>query len=362
MRIVFAFLLSLLAGVAHAQVTPGTSPLSGAKGGTNNAFMQFSGPASSLKTYTLPNASDTLAALGQIQTWTGAQSFSDGKLILLGSSSGSSTLKAAATGGGTATLFQGNDTIVGLTVAQALTNKTLNGNIFTTGTYTLTGVAGKTLTFNNSLTLAGTDGTTQTFQASDTIVGRATTDTLTNKTFDTAGAGNVFKINGTTISANTGTGNNVLATSPTLNQPNLVGTTTNDSAAAGSVGEYVSSVVTAPVTLTSGTAANITSISLTAGDWDVSGFVFFNGGATTTVTYINGSISTTSATIDTSADRNTIVFANGGTAVNLTTVNTVTGPSRFSLSTTTTVFLVARSVFGTSSGTAAGTIRARRIR
>lgn len=46
---------------------------------------------------------------------------------------------------------------------QALTNKTINGNTFTTGTYTLTGTAGKTLTFTNSLTLSGTDGTTMTF-------------------------------------------------------------------------------------------------------------------------------------------------------------------------------------------------------
>jgi hypothetical protein len=42
---------------------------------------------------------------------------------------------------------------------------------------------------------------------SDTFVYRASTDTLTHKTFDTAGTGNVFKINGTTmssISGNTG--------------------------------------------------------------------------------------------------------------------------------------------------------------
>ncbi len=38
------------------------------------------------------------------------------------------------------------------------TATSINGNTFTTGTYTLTGAAGKTLTFNNSITLTGTDG------------------------------------------------------------------------------------------------------------------------------------------------------------------------------------------------------------
>jgi len=116
-------------------------------------------------------------------------------------------------------------TFVTPTLGAALATS-INGNSFTTGTYTLTGTAGKTFTFSNSLTLAGTDGTTQTFQASDTIVGRATTDTLTNKTFDTAGTGNSLKINGTALTAVTGTGSAVLATSPTLVTP-LLGTPTS---------------------------------------------------------------------------------------------------------------------------------------
>jgi hypothetical protein len=57
---------------------------------------------------------------------------------------------------------------------------------------TLTLANGKTLAVNNSLTLAGTDGAALTFQGSDTYVGRATTDTLTNKTFDAAGTGNAL--------------------------------------------------------------------------------------------------------------------------------------------------------------------------
>ena len=54
----------------------------------------------------------------------------------------------------------------------------------------------------------------------DFVVGEATTDTFTNKTFDTAGTGNVLKINGHQVSAATGTGGSsqtaVLNGDPTL--------------------------------------------------------------------------------------------------------------------------------------------------
>jgi hypothetical protein len=58
-------------------------------------------------------------------------------------------------------------------------------------------------------------------QASGTILTADSTATLTNKTFNTAGVGNSFSINGTAISAVTGTGSVVLATSPSLTTPVL---------------------------------------------------------------------------------------------------------------------------------------------
>lgn len=73
--------------------------------------------------------------------------------------------------------------------------------------------AGKTVT----LTSSHTDDRTITMpDATDTLVGKATTDNLTNKTYDTAGTGNVLKINGTTVSDKTGTGKVVLDTSPQI--------------------------------------------------------------------------------------------------------------------------------------------------
>lgn len=82
-----------------------------------------------------------------------------------GGSKGSGTVNATG-------LYQANVQVATLSGAEALTNKTVNGNTFTAGTYTLTGVAAKTLTFNNSLTLAGTDATTMTFPTTSATIAR----------------------------------------------------------------------------------------------------------------------------------------------------------------------------------------------
>lgn len=62
--------------VSFAQValtTDVTGILPGANGGTNNGFMQFSGPTTSLKTFTLPDSSQTIAVLGVAQSFSVAQ-------------------------------------------------------------------------------------------------------------------------------------------------------------------------------------------------------------------------------------------------------------------------------------------------
>lgn len=171
----------------------------------------------------------------------------------------------------------------------ALTATTLNGNTFTTGTYTLTGVSGKTLTFNNSITLAGTDGTTLTFQGSDTYLGRATTDTLTNKTFDTAGTGNIFKINGTTINALTGTGANVLQTSPSLITPNIGAASGTSLSVTGQLNSTVTTG-TPPLVVTSTT--NVPNLNASS----ISGNTFASPGPIGSGTASTGAFTTLSAT------------------------------------------------------------------
>jgi hypothetical protein len=61
-------------------------------------------------------------------------------------------------------------TVSGATTLSSATATSLNGNTFTTGTYTLTGAAGKTFTFSNTLTFTGTDGSSVAFGAGGTVI------------------------------------------------------------------------------------------------------------------------------------------------------------------------------------------------
>lgn len=96
-------------------------------------------------TYTFPSATSTLYGTGT-GTITSAQL---------------ATSLTDETGSG-ANVFATSPTLV-TPVLGVATATSINGNTFTTGTYTLTGTAGKTLNFTNSLTLTGTDATTMTF-------------------------------------------------------------------------------------------------------------------------------------------------------------------------------------------------------
>jgi hypothetical protein len=184
------------------------------------------------------------------------------------------------------------------------------------------------------------------------------------------------------LSGTTGTGNFVGSTSPTLVTPTLgaatatslafspttggiIGTTAADNASAGDVGEYISASVVSgsAVSLTSGAASNITSISLTAGDWDVYANIYNISGSGTLATSFFGQITTTSATFTFPPTITTP--ASGGN--NLTASATegfylAVGPARINVSGTTTVYLVATSVFTVSTLGGYGWIVARRRR
>lgn len=145
----------------------------------------------------------------------------------------------------------------------------------------------------------------------------------------------------------------------------LFGSTTNDAATAGNIGEFITSTVTkaSPVALVNGTSKTITSISLTAGDWDVFVMGGFTGAAGTTVFHLNSSISTTTDTESTTEGR-FANYVNGGGAIfgNGDPILNAIVPTRISLSSTTTVYLVANASFLTSTCSGYGIISARRVR
>lgn len=172
-------------------------------------------------------------------------------------------------------------------------------------------------------------------------------------------------ITGYTAAGATGTTstNLVFSTSPTITTANLVGTATNNNAAAGSVGEVIESQILAAsaVALTTSTTANITSISLTAGDWVVWGNFNLTPAGASSISFQSAGITSTSATLPTRPASGAITWqtlAMGGGAVNDGPVGMV----RFSLASTTTIYLVIQVAWTTSTMAAYGYLGARRTR
>ena len=138
--------------------------------------------------------------------------------------------------------------------------------------------------------------------------------------------------------------------------------------ASSDLGTLVTSTVAsgAAVSLTTNTAANITSISLAPGDWDISGVIDFNPAATTSVTNITTSASLTSATVSSQAGGSGLgtdptMIWNQAASVPAGVMAMEVPAVRLSITATTTVYLVAKATFTVSTMTAYGTIRANRV-
>lgn len=232
------------------------------------------------------------------------------------------------------------------------------------------------VTTNTAQTITGQKTFTQSIIASAGVTGNATTATTlaTGRTIAISGAvtGTATSFDGSaniTIPA-------VIASGATITSPVLAGTATGlltstviqgvtDGVAAvsGIVGQVVQSTlaVGSAVSLTTATAATVTSISLPAGEWYVNGQVDYRAAATTSITILTQGISTTAATLG----AQDTFSRNVSTAFVPTASNDVGLPIRgqaLSLTATTTVYLVANATFTVNTLTAYGTIQARRVR
>lgn len=180
------------------------------------------------------------------------------------------------------------------------------------------------------------------------------------------------------VTDETGSGSLVFAISPSLTTPNLgvatatsltfspttngiVGTPTNDNASASYVGEVISSTVTQASPTTGfiiSTPKNITSISLTAGDWDVWGNVGFNFSASGVG--IAGAISSVSNTLPNAEFYSYLNLGGGATIGGQSGI--VVPQQRISISATTTYYLVGYATFVSGTCSGYGNIFARRRR
>lgn len=142
-----------------------------------------------------------------------------------------------------------------------------------------------------------------------------------------------------------------------------LGTATNDSASAGQIGEVVTATVAAVATgLTTATSLDVTSISCTAGDWDIFGSIVITGvAASTSFTVWQGGISSTSATLPATNLQTYYTTAAFVPATALFAAFALP-TQRFSLASTTTIYLVAQATFTVDTAGAGGVIIARRSR
>lgn len=137
------------------------------------------------------------------------------------------------------------------------------------------------------------------------------------------------------------------------------GTITNDSPPAGFKGEWKNSdITTAQNFPASGVWGDLTSISLTAGDWDIGGLVFAqSNGATVTICEMG--ISQTSG--NNAPSRGPLAFGFAPPTATYATSGAVPD-YRFSLASTTTVYLKYYAEYTVATPKAFGTIHARRVR
>lgn len=181
--------------------------------------------------------------------------------------------------------------------------------------------------------------------------------------------GNDIKSSATNVISGAGTLNSSLltfsGTSSNINVTTQVGGVARGGSfqapSAGFIGEQVRATVASgsAISLTTATAANVTSISLTAGIWSVTGLIQFAGTPTTSGPQ-QGGVSSLSASIGTLGDN--------ASQVAWLSANILAGACPlvipdyvFTLTSTTTIYLVAYGTFSSGTMTAYGRINALRI-
>ena len=306
---------------------------------------------------------------GQNDTLTGS---GDGIYLRNGVAGGKIFLRDST--GNALTVSAGNTTLSGSLTAGGNISATLSQNATTRVIVSNTNagtsaIAGHTIS-NNSGASASINLYSSTYAAVPSFANRlliGTDSGISNGILMRAPAGG-FSVatDGSLSTANllvNASGDTVLSGSLTTSQTaGIIGTTTNNNANAGSVGEsfLATQARSAFTAITTATATDIASITLTAGDWDVWGAIGFVGAATTQATALQGSINSVSATLNGLNYYN--AFQTFPSRV-VTGDNSMAVPTRrISLAGTTTIYLVGQATFTVAGLFTYGFIQARRVR
>lgn len=146
---------------------------------------------------------------------------------------------------------------------------------------------------------------------------------------------------------------------------NIQGTATNNNAVAGNIGEEINSTISTYTNYTTtATYQNVTSIALTAGDWDISAFGTLSSNAATITLAANAIfvISTTTASAAGATEGQNIAYIPQAALVGTSKESLGITPYRISLSGNTTYYLNTQATFTIGNPQFVGSIRARRIR
>lgn len=387
---------------------------------TTGAFnATFSVPQST--TWTLPNtASETLAGLGTAQTFTVKQTFTAATTEMASITLLDTTYKTALDVSAATNLRLGNGFAnlttpcaqLACTAAFTLTSSsTMSLNSTKASTGTAITISNTNSTFNSltsgtpigtriqlgtvapasgsgtitALSIAGVFSPTGTgtaaitFLSIDTAAGSITqnstnTGAITyldiNPTI-TAMYGTSYGIRIRNYGVGTGNGTNNALISEHLGASSFAGTVTMkgfadaSSAAAGNVGEVItSSVSTYTNYTTTATYQNITSITLTAGDWDISAFASISSN-TSTITAASNAIfviSTTTASASGATEGLNLSYVPQAALLGTSIESASITPYRVTINSTTTYYLNSQATFTVGNPQFVGTIRARRLR
>jgi hypothetical protein len=137
-----------------------------------------------------------------------------------------------------------------------------------------------------------------------------------------------------------------------------LGATDGNNAPAGFIGEHVASS-SVGLALSTGTTASAATLSLSAGDWDVTGACTFVPTSTTTVAAIGYGFSKTAAAFTIPGDSANLyqcTFTTGAQQI------IGAGPSRFSISAPTAVYANVYGTFSVAGMSASVNFHARRVR